>query len=96
MALINLKIDVTKLTKSKLYKGEKGTYANVVVADLKGGEDDYGNTHTVYEAQSKEEREAGEDRVYLGNGKMFTFNGNGNANTEPAPEPVGVDDDIPF
>ena len=96
MALINAKIDVTKLTKSKLYKGEKGTYANIVIADLKGGEDDYGNTHTIYEAQSKEEREAGTDRVYLGSGKMFTFNGNGSAKSESTPEPVGIDDDIPF
>ena len=96
MPIINAKIDVTKLTKSKLYKGEKGTYANIVIADLKGGEDDYGNTHTVFEAQSKEEREAGAERVYLGSGKMFTFNGNANAKSESEPELVGIDDDIPF
>ena len=31
-SIINLKIDVTKLTKDKLFKGEKGTYANLTVA----------------------------------------------------------------
>ena len=96
-SIINLKIDVTKLTKDKLFEGKKGTYANLTVAENKDGESEYGDTHHIYEAQSKEEREAGTDRVYVGNGKQFHFNGE-ETKTAPRPEPIpaDVDDDLPF
>ena len=93
-SIINLKIDVNKLTKDKLFKGEKGTYANLTVAANRDGEGDYGDTHYVFESQSKEEREAGTDKVYVGNGKEFHFNG-GTTATAPRPEPA-MDDDLPF
>ena len=37
-SIINLKIYVNKITKDKLFKGEKGTYANITVAANKNGE----------------------------------------------------------
>ena len=92
-SIINIKIDVNKITKDKLFKGEKGTYANITVAANKNGESEYGDTPHVFESQSKEEREAGTDKVYLGNGKEFVFNGT--PTTAPTPEPV-MDDDLPF
>ena len=36
--IINLKVDVTKLSKDKLFVGKKGTYANITIAELKDGE----------------------------------------------------------
>ena len=33
--------------------------------------DKYGNTHTIYMMQSKEEREARADRIYIGKGKEY-------------------------
>ena len=93
-SIINIKIDVNKITKGKLFKGEKGTYANLTVAANRAGESEYGDTHHVFESQSKDEREAGTDRVYVGNGKEFHFNG-GTTTTTPTPEPV-MDDDLPF
>ena len=93
-SIINLKIDVTKLTKDKLFKGEKGTYANITVAANMDGESEYGDTHYVFESQSKEEREAKTPKVYLGNGKEFVFNG---GTTASAPVTADMDDeDIPF
>ena len=62
-SIINLKIDVTKLTKDKLFKGQKGTYANITVAANMDGESEYGDTHYVFEQQSKEEREAKTPKV---------------------------------
>ena len=62
-SIINLKIDVTKLTKDKLFKGQKGTYANITVAANMDGESEYGDTHYIYEQQSKEEREAKTPKV---------------------------------
>lgn len=61
-------VDVTKLTKSKLFKGKKGTYANLVIF-FNDSPDQFGNDFSVAESLSKEEREAGEKTVYVGNGK---------------------------
>ena len=89
--IINVKVDVTKLDKSKFFVGKKGTYANITVAENMDGESEYGDTHYVFESQSKEERDAKTPKTYLGNGKEFVFNSNGvNQTTET------VDDDLPF
>ena len=90
--IINLKIDVTKLDKEKFFVGKKGTYTNVTVAENMDGESEYGDTHYVYETQSKEEREAKTDKNYVGNGKEFVF---GDAPQAMATETVS-DDDLPF
>ena len=98
-SIINLKIDVTKLTKDKLFKGQKGTYSDLTVSEYMDGENQYGETHCVYEKQSKEEREAGVDKVYVGSGKEFTFGGNGATKVTATPEPATADmddEDIPF
>tara|TARA_R100001443_G_scaffold48009_3_gene60412 strand:+ start:4287 stop:4571 length:285 start_codon:yes stop_codon:yes gene_type:complete len=91
--IINIKVDVTKLDKSKFYKGEKGTYANLTVAENMDGESQYGDTHYVFESQSKEEREAKTPKNFVGNGKEFVFN-NGQVSA-PVEESL-VDDDLPF
>ena len=89
--IINIKVDVTKLDKSKFYEGEKGTYANLTVAENRDGESQYGDTHYVFEQQSKEERLAKTDKNYVGNGKEFVFT-NMNQTTPTAT----ADDDLPF
>ena len=90
--IINVKVDVTKLDKSKFYKGEKGTYANLTIAENKDGVGQYGDTHYVFESQSKEERESGEAKNYVGNGKEFVFGDQPQmATAEPS-----VDEDLPF
>jgi len=67
--MIALKIDVTKIDKSKLYKGQKGTYLSCVLIDTP--ESDYGDYMVVQET-TKEEREAGIKGAILGNGKILT------------------------
>lgn len=47
-------------------------YLNFVV-DEKLETDQYGKTHSVYIQQSKEQREAKESKIYIGNGKEFVF-----------------------
>lgn len=66
--LISLKIDVTKITKDKLFKGEKGTYLDLTIA-LNDEKDQYGNTVSCWEKCEKEET-----KNYLGNGKVFWSN----------------------
>ena len=92
--IINIKVDVTKLDKSKFFKGKKGTYANLTVAENMDGESEYGDTHYVFESQSKEERDAKTPKNYLGNGKEFVFNNNGG--TPVLSSDDNTDDDLPF
>tara|TARA_Y100000593_G_scaffold83719_1_gene158068 strand:+ start:2330 stop:2614 length:285 start_codon:yes stop_codon:yes gene_type:complete len=91
--IINIKIDVTKLDKDKFYKGEKGTYANLTIAENKDGESQYGDTHYVFESQSKEDRESGTAKNYVGNGKEFVF-----SSTPQVAETADTfdDGDLPF
>ena len=91
--IINNKVDVTKLDKSKFFVGKKGTYANITVAENMDGESEYGDTHYVFESQSKEERDAKTPKNYLGNGKEFVFNNNNGTQTMTT---EAVDDDLPF
>lgn len=66
--MISGKIDVTKLDKSKFFKGKKGIYADIVLIDTPNGE--YGD-FVIVQGVSKEEREAGVKGAILGNAKVF-------------------------
>lgn len=68
MEVINCKIDVTKITKKKLFEGEKGTYLNCTLVPTPNGQ--YGD-FMIVEDTTKEEREKGDKGVILGNGKKF-------------------------
>jgi len=67
--IINLSIDVTKIDKNKLIKGAKGTYLNLTVS-VNEEADQFGNDCSAWQTQSKEEREAKSQRLFLGNGKV--------------------------
>ncbi len=71
MKVISLKIDVSKIDKSKLFKGEKGTYLDAVVF-LNDEKDQYGNNGMITQSVSKEEREKGGKGVILGNAKIVS------------------------
>ncbi len=90
--LITASIDVTKLVKEKLVKGKKGTYANLTIW-VNDELDQFGNDVSIQQSLSKEEREAGVAKIYLGNGKQHKGEG-------PSRE-TGLDkddgkDDLPF
>ena len=55
---ISIKLDVTKIDKAKLYKGDKGTYLDATIL-MKDEADQYGNIGMIVQNVSKEEREAG-------------------------------------
>ena len=71
--IINASIDVTKIPKDSLVTGKKGTYANVTV--FINDETRFGNNASIAMSQSKEQREAGEPKVYLGNGRVVYTEG---------------------
>ena len=68
--ILGVSIDVTKLTKSRFITGKKGTYANIQIA-LNDEKDQFGNDCSVWESQSKEERDAKTPKNFLGNGKII-------------------------
>lgn len=68
MNIINAKIDVSKIDKNRLYKGQKGTYLNCVLIPTPKSE--YGD-YMIVEQTSKEEREKDIKGNILGNAKEF-------------------------
>jgi hypothetical protein len=63
--LFTAKIDVLKIDKSKLFKGEKGTYLDLTIW-INDEPDQFGNTMSLQQRTDKEE-----PKIYLGNGKAY-------------------------
>jgi hypothetical protein len=93
--MINISIDLNKVDKTKLRKHANGAlYYNLTIDELREvGK--FGETHTVYESQTKEEREKKVKRNYVGNGKEFKFAQKSGSNSATAPAPEKTDD-LPF
>ena len=72
--MITVSICLTDIPKEKITTSEKNgkKYLNIVV-DHRKEVSTYGETHTVYLSQTKEEREAKAAKVYLGGGKEYKF-----------------------
>ena len=91
MSIINMSINLDKIDKSKIIAGKKGKYLNLTVGANRDGEDQYGNTHYIFQSQAKEEREAKNEKNYLGNGKEFVFD-----NETKVESISNKEDDLPF
>lgn len=106
--MIRVKIDVTKLDKTAFFKGQKGTYVDLVLWECKGGRDQFGNEFLVKQDMGKERR--GEKVPIIGAAKYAgTSQQPARAPEEPevyndmkprapAPAPVQptLDEDVPF
>jgi hypothetical protein len=96
--LLSVSIDVTKLDKTRFYQGAKGTYCNLDIW-VNEEEDQYGNHASVNQSQTKEERDAKEKKIYVGNGKkLFGWDNESSARPATASAATSQDDgdDIPF
>jgi hypothetical protein len=91
--LLSLSIDITKINKSELITGEKGTYLNLTVS-LNDEADKFGNTVSAWQSQTKEQREAKAKRTFLGNGKVI-FDSEGKQQQQ-APQVQEEQVDLPF
>lgn len=93
--MIIIDICLSDIPASGRKKSDKNgkTYAKVVVDERKET-DKFGNTHTLYMSQTKEEREAKKDREYVGSGVEFKFNANNNPSNTTKKE--DYTDDLPF
>lgn len=93
------KIDVTKIDKAKLFKGEKGTYLDVVLVETPNSQ--YDQDYMVVQSVSKQEREAGVKGAILGNAKILGRNKpasqtTATASSQPKPSQDNLDEDVPF
>jgi hypothetical protein len=98
MAIIKCKIDVTKIDKSRLYKGAKGTYLDFDVI-TKDEPDQYGNVGMITQQISKEDREAGKKGAILGNATKIIGEIGSPKAKQDQPEPIEANsatDDLPF
>lgn len=91
--MLNISIDVTKIDKSKLIVGEKGTYLNLTVS-VNDEKDNYGNDVSAWIGQSKEEVSAKASKTFLGNGRVF-WNGTSNKPNQQSNQ-EHEHDDLPF
>jgi hypothetical protein len=96
--IISVKINTAKIDKTKMFKGEKGTYLDITLLENKGGPDQYGNDFMVVQDIGKEARDKGEKGAILGNAKIR----GGKPAAAPAPkaapkaQPADASDDCAF
>lgn len=94
--LINIGICVSDIPKERVRRAENGKcHINIVVAERREV-DKYGNTHTVYLSQSKEERAERKDRIYVGQGKAVVFQPVSRPEDIDNLPPTQQDEDIPW
>jgi len=68
---LDLRVDVTKIDKARIYEGQKGKYLSMTVWIDTENESQYGDHGTARQSTSKEEREAGVKLPIIGNAKIF-------------------------
>jgi hypothetical protein len=92
--MITAKLDVLKIEKSRLYKGQKGTYLDITIIPTPNGK--YGD-YMIVQSISKEERDKGVKAPILGNGKNIGGGSSGSQrqNNSPAAQSDNTDD-LPF
>lgn len=104
--LLNLSIDVANLPKEKFVKAKNGkVYYNFTVS-VNDETNQFGQNVSAFDSMTKEEREAGKKKTYIGNGKVVWTDGSivvaerqEEVKTESAPAQAEVtegNDDFPF
>ena len=91
---IEIKIDVTKIEKDRLFVGKKGKYLTMIAFVDTETKDQYGNSGMV----THDKKEGEEKAPILGNTKVF-WSGNAGNQNKPAPQKRsnGLDDEpCPF
>ena len=101
--IIQGSINLSSIPKDKIIDGKKGKYLPITIT-INDEIDNFGNQGPMIVSQSKEEREAKVDKVYLGNVQVVWTNGDNVAAaprqdgqaSAPAAKPQPVEEDLPF
>ena len=99
-SIIATSINLNSIPKDKIIERKKGKYLPITIT-LNDEVDQFGNQGPVVVQQTKEERDAKTEKVYLGNVKVVWTNGDNvdvapRDNTPAAPQQVQPVDDLPF
>ncbi len=95
---LRLKIDVTKIDKTHLFKGQKGTYLDATIFVDLDQQDQYGNNGMITQSW----KDAGKETPILGNGAIFWREESAPAQSSANPQSQGGQpnfddsDEIPF
>lgn len=95
---ISVSLCVSDIPKALIKEANNGKkYLNISVSRMKEP-DKYDQTHTVFISQTKEEREVGEPKIYIGKGKEIDFTPQAVTaeSIESMPAMTAADDDLPF
>ena len=94
---LSVRIDVTKIDKSRLYKGAKGTYLDLTTFVDIDQNDQYENNGFISQSATKEERDLKIQTPILGNVKVIYTDGQASAPVKQADMSIEqLDEDIPF
>jgi hypothetical protein len=94
--LIAVSVDLTKIDKTRIVEGKNGgKYINLTIS-VNDEEDQYGNNVSLWQSQTKEEREAKENRLFLGNGKSLWSDSDKGAKTSKTSKKEEAHNDLPF
>lgn len=74
-SLINVSINLQDLPKEKFIQGKKGVYYDFTLS-VNDDTNQFGKNVSVYDSQTKEEREAKKDKHYIGSGQVVWTDGN--------------------
>ena len=72
--LISVSINVADLPKEKFVQGKKGTYYNFTIS-VNDDTNQFGQNVSLFDSQTKEEREAKKSKTYIGNGSVIWSDG---------------------
>ena len=93
--LVSIKVDVTKLDKSKFFKADSGAvYADLDVWINEDEQEDWKKV-SINQSQTKEERDAKEKKTFCGNGKLLFGWEAGAAGQSPVSAEITAED-VPF
>lgn len=94
--MIILDICLSDIPKERITAAKNGKkYCRMIVTEMRQP-DNYGNSHTVYMGQSKEEREAKQPKVYVGKGTCYSGSDAPRKAAPRAKMPIEGENDLPF
>lgn len=82
---LSVRIDVSKIDKSRLYKGAKGTYLDLTTFIDTEQKDQYENNGFISQSTTKDERQQGVKTPILGNVRVFHIDGGNHGSNAPQP-----------
>lgn len=79
---ISIKLDVSKLDKTRFFKGQKGTYCDLTAFVDLDSKDEYGQSGFITQSPTKEERDQGVKLPIVGNSTVFYKDGANNGTNQ--------------